>query len=122
MTTTVTASKLRRRVTIAERQDGLDSSGGLLINWQAIASNVPANIVYPPPSKKGDETFTYQQVHSSVFTTITIRYRPSLNISPAMRVWYGSRIFEIRTVLNDDEARKYIIMQCEEIQNTGDMH
>jgi head-tail adaptor len=87
---------------------------------------VPAQFSYPQPSKKGDETFALQQVQEAVFVTITIRYRPSTNISPAYRVLYGSgvnqRIFNIRSVFVDDENRRIIIMQCQELQAKGTLH
>lgn len=122
MSTSVTASKLNRRVRIEAPTGTSSGSGGRKKSRSIVADHVPANISYPPASKKGDEIFTQQQLHSALFTTITIRYRPSLNIDASMFVIYGTREFNIRTVQLDDEARKYIILQCEELQATGVMH
>lgn len=118
------ASVLRKRVVIQQNNGTRNSSGGMLDNWQTVpgCSSVPSRVVYPPPSKKGDEQFTQQQVRSSLFATWTIRYRPSQNISPAMRIVYGTRTFEIRTVLLVDEYKQEVTLQCEELQATGTMH
>jgi SPP1 family predicted phage head-tail adaptor len=118
----ITGSQLNRRITIQARQDTPDGQLGVRIAWANVATNVAAKITYPPPSKKGDEVFTQGQVRSSIFATMTIRYRPSQNISAAMRVVYGTRVFNIRTVYVNDEARRYITMQCEELQSTGTSH
>lgn len=118
------AGSLRRRVSIQQPVDTLNTSGGASRSWQIVpgCSDVPAQIVYPLPSKKGDEVVTQQQKRSSSFTTVTIRYRPSQNISAAMRVVYGTRIFDIRTVIVPDEYPQWITLQCEEIQALGTLH
>lgn len=127
---TTAGSKYNRRIVIQapDQMTAKDSAGGALQTWSTVngCSSVPANFSYPLPSKKGDEAFLLQQVQEAVFVTITIRYRPSTNISPAYRVLYGSgtnqRIFNIRSVFVDDEDRRTIIMQCQELQAKGTLH
>lgn len=121
----ITGSKFNRRVTIQQEvQTAKDNAGGFGLTWVTVpgCTNIPAQISYPPPAKKGDEVFTQQQVRSSSFATITIRYRPSTNIDASMQVVYGSRVFNIRTVIPVDEARRIIQMQCEELQSRGSLH
>ena len=121
---TLQAGDLRRRITIQEPVDTRTSSGGASRTWTTVSgcNRVPAKIVYPPPAKKGDEVYTQDQLHSAVFSTITIRYRPSTNINASMRVLYGSKIAEIRTVFPVDENQQEITMQCEELQGAGTLH
>jgi SPP1 family predicted phage head-tail adaptor len=120
----VDAGQFRERICIQEPIDTINASAGSTRSWQTVTGcdSVPAMIVYPPPSKKGDEFFTQQQVRSSVFATITIRYRPGQNISAAMKVVYGIREFNIRTVIPDDQYKKTITLQCEELQGKGSLH
>lgn len=118
------AGDLRKRIQLLQPIDTPNTSGGATRTYQVATgcSSVPARVVYPPPSKKGDEQYTQQQVRSSLFATWTIRYRPSLNISPAWRVGYGTRTFEIRTVLLVDEYKQEVTLQCEELQASGTQH
>jgi SPP1 family predicted phage head-tail adaptor len=114
----------RRRIAILQPQDQPNGNGGADRTWQTVrgCSSVPAKIVYPPPSKKGDEKYSEQQLHSEVFATMSIRYRPSQNIDASMRIGYGHRIFEILTPVTVDEALQEITMQCKELQGKGTMH
>lgn len=122
--TSFEAGDLRRRIQIQQAIDTPNGSGGYTRAWQVLSgcTSVPARITYPPPAKKGDEVITQEQTRSAVFATITIRFRPSQNISAAMRIAYGSRTFEIRTVLPVDEYRQEVTMQCEELQGAGTQH
>ena len=118
------AGNLRKRITIFQPVDMPNGSGGSHRTWQTVSGcdSVPAKIVYPPPSKKGDEKYSEQQLHSEVFATITIRYRPSQNIDASMRIGYGNRAFEILTPVTVDEALQEITIQCKELQGRGTMH
>lgn len=122
--TSFEAGDLRRRIQLLQPVDTPNGSGGSTRTYTVVSgcTSVPARITYPPPSKKGDEVFTQGQVRSTVFTTITIRFRPSLNVNAAMRVGYGTRIFDIRTVLPVDEYRQEITLQVEEVQAVGSQH
>lgn len=121
---TLQAGDLRKRIVILQPVDTPNTNGGAARTWVTVSgcSSVPAKITYPPPAKKGDEMYTQQQLHSAVFTTVTIRYRPSTNIDASMRIQYGTRLFEIRTVLPIDEARQEVTLQVEELQGKGTLH
>lgn len=115
---------LRRRITIKQPIDTRTASGGSTRTWTTVSGcgSVAAKVTYPTPAKKGDEIYSQQQLHSAVFATFTLRFRPSTNIDPSMRIYYGSRIFEIRTIFQNDEARGWITIQAEELQGTGVLH
>lgn len=117
------AGELKRRIRIEQPDtSGPDAKGGRKLKWSVVVDRVPAKIVYAPPSKKGDESLAQQQVQSGVFATMTIRFMPSVNISSAMRVVYGTRIFNIRTAFQNDEDRRFITLQCEELQAKGTLN
>lgn len=120
----INSAKYNKRIQIQQEGRTWQLDGGYQQSWSVLpgCNSVPANILYPPPSKKGDEQYTQNQVHSSVFTTMTIRYRPSLNIDASMRIVYGTRVFNIRTVLPVDEAKREIVLQCQEVQAKGTLH
>jgi len=121
---TFDAGSLRERITIQYPVDTPNSSGGAIRKWVTLpgCESVPAAIVYPPPSKKGDEVFSQQQKRASIFTSITIRYRPSTNIDASMRALFGTRIFEFRTPIPDDKYKQFINIQAEELQGQGTLH
>lgn len=122
--TSFEAGDLRRRIAIQSYTDTPNGSGGFTRSWSTVSglNSVPCRITYAPPAKKGDEVVTQQQVRSSVFATVTVRFRPSLNLSANMRVLYGTRTFEIRTVVPVDEYRQEITLQVEELQALGSQH
>lgn len=122
--TSFEAGDLRRRIQLKQPVDTPNGSGGSNRSYTVIpgCNSVPARVTYPTPSKKGDEQFMQGQIRSSVFATITIRFRPSLNIDASLVVGYGSRDFNIRTVLPVDEYRQEVTLQCEEIQAKGTLH
>src|ERR1700680_2527640 len=97
----VSAAKYRQRITITQPVDTRNTSGGYTRTWANVSGlvSIPAQFVYAPPAKKGDEVYQQQQVSSGVFATVSIRYYPSINVTAVMRVVFGSRTFEIRTVL-----------------------
>src|SRR5579859_113969 len=118
------AGRYNRRIAIQQRLEIRNTSGGNTETYVTVSglSSVPAQFIYPLPSKKGDEALLQQQVQGQVFVTIKIRYRPTTNISSAMQVVYGTRKFNIRTIIVDDESYREITMQCEELQAKGSLH
>lgn len=121
---TLDAGQFRKRIVIQQQVKTPNASGGASKAWQTVpgCSSVPVQITYPPPSKKGDEVYNQQQVRSGVYVSMTIRYRPSTNIDASMQVAYGTRTFNIRTVLPDDTNQQFITLQCEEVQGKGSLH
>lgn len=61
----------------------------------------------------GREYFQAQAVQSEATTRIKIRYRTG--ITPSVRVLYGSRIFNILSVIDKDERHRIIELICKEV-------
>ncbi|WP_442965062.1 phage head closure protein [Pseudomonas sp. JS3066] len=90
------AGKLRHRITFQARQLGADDFGQPSQSWLEIAT-VWASV--EPIS--GRELLAAQQVHGE--TTHRIRCRYLEGITSSARVLFGSRVFDIQTLINSDE-------------------
>ena len=61
----------------------------------------------------GKEYFQAGAMQSEVTTRIRIRYQTGINSS--MRVLYGSRVFQILSVIDKDERHRVIELMCKEV-------
>ena len=102
------AGKLRERVTIKQSDGSQDSFGaetGAMADvgtfWAAIE---PLN---------GREFFEAQQEQSQVTTRIRIRHQGG--ITPQMVVVWGTRIYEIVSVINPEERDRELVLMCTEL-------
>jgi SPP1 family predicted phage head-tail adaptor len=85
------------------------SFGGLTTTW-ATASTVWASI--RPLS--GRELFIAQQAQSDANYEIRIRYYTGLDTF--YRIKFGTRYFQILSVLNTDEHNEEMLLQCKEVK------
>jgi len=101
------AGQLRHRVTIQSRTTARDAHDDPIATWSTVvkvwASIEPLN---------ARELILAQQVESNVTHKVTIRYRSG--VTSAMRVVFGSRTFEIDSVINTDERNITMVLMCEE--------
>lgn len=103
------ASLLRQRVTIKQRDAGADSIGQPVDTWSAVATDIAAGIAL----MSGIETIRAGEVSSISKASIVIRWRTG--ISPGMRVYHGSTVYEIRSVQPDFATRDRVYLVCETI-------
>lgn len=103
------ASLLRQRVTIKQRDSGQDSVGQPVDTWSAVATDIAAGIAM----MSGIETIKAGEVASVSKASIVIRWRDG--IAPGMRVYYGSAVYEIRSVQPDFAARDRVYLICETV-------
>lgn len=113
------AGELRHKVTIKSRSSSLDSDyGGQSTTWSTTVLTAWAKI--RPLSAR--ETFAAQQFATEVSHVIHLRYDSSLSdpkAVAAMRVEFGSRIFNIHGVINVDERDTELQLLCSEGLNDG---
>ena len=102
------AGRLRQRVTIQQRAGTQDSYGQLDDDWDDVATVWGA--VEP---LRGREFLEARREGADVTTRIVIRHRPG--VTPAMRVSYDSRVFDIQTVINTDERDRELVLMCREL-------
>lgn len=107
------AGKLRHRIAIQDKTITLDSGGIPTETWADIAggSSIPASL----EPLKGREYFQAAAVSAENTIPVTIRYRPG--VTSALRIVYGSRILNIRSVIDVDERHVKLILLCEEVAN-----
>ncbi|MFP3564695.1 phage head closure protein [Paraburkholderia sp. SIMBA_030] len=70
----------------------------------------------------GRELLAAQAVQAEVTHTISVRYRPELQNPKdvaAMRVLFGSRVFDINASMNQDERNRLVMLQAKEGINNG---
>jgi len=106
------AGKLRHKITIqyCPEPQSQDSYGAVIKNWSDYAT-VWASI----EPARGREFWESQQINAEVTAKITIRYLAG--ITPKMRVKYGSRIFEIISVINPEERNRELQLMVKESIN-----
>jgi len=101
--------KLRHRVTIQEFVEQMDEYGTPLGGaWQDVATVWAA--VEPI---QGREYILLQNTQSELTARVRIRYCPG--ITPAMRVVYGDRIFDIQSVIDPEERHIELQLMCKEV-------
>lgn len=100
------AGQLNCRVTLQSPVTGTDSIGQPVNGWQEIGP-VWASIRF----LNGLESIKAGAQSSIAKASIRIRYRSDL--TTAMRVLHGARIFEIVAVLPDEQKREHVDLVCE---------
>jgi SPP1 family predicted phage head-tail adaptor len=103
----VNIGKLRHRITIEQVAEAQNPDGSILETWSTYA-NAQASI--DPVS--GREYFAAQTTQADVTHRISLRYLAG--ITPKMRVKYGSRIFDILSVININERNRELQLMCRE--------
>ncbi len=102
------ASALRHRVELQSVSTSRDIIGGLVETWAAYAT-VWAEV----RQASGREIWYRQQMNAQAAWTVGIRYRA--DVTTKHRVAYGSRTFEIRSVIDPEQRRRFLMIGCDEI-------
>ena len=104
------AGSLRHRITIQTKTVTRNSYGEESVTW---SDNINCWASIEPI--RGNEYFSAQQIQSGVTHRITIRYRTLADgtaINPNCRVEYGTRYFNIQSVLNPSERDISLQLMC----------
>ncbi len=106
----VKLGELRHRLVIqAERSTG-DGGCGQSDPW---ADPVTVATVWGKVEPlTGAERLRAMQIEDRLSHRIVIRHRPG--ITPAMRIVFGSRVFNIRAAINREERDRFLELLCEE--------
>lgn len=102
------AGRLRNRVTIEQLSATQDAIGQPVTTWTTLAT-VWADVRY----LNGAEAIRADAQTSIAKASIRIRRRT--DVTPAMRVVYGSTTFQITAVLPDEQAKERLDLVCEVI-------
>lgn len=98
---------LDRRMTLERPIDTPDDIGGVTRSWVPVAQ-IWANV----QPARGSFAFAGERAESVLSHRVTIRWRP--DVTGAMRLRDGDRIFIIHAALDGDMRRRTMVCQCEE--------
>ena len=101
------AGALRHRITLQSATDTPDGGGGFTTVWTDVATVWAA--IEP---LKGREQLHAAQLETPVTHRVTLRYRAG--VTPKMRVKFGTRVFNIRAVIDAEERHRTLELMCEE--------
>lgn len=111
--------KLNRRIEIQSQSTSQDSFGQPMTTWTTILCTWAALDI------QGSQLlYSTSEFMSKTAWRITIRWQPSVIITPNQRVIYidslGSpHTYEIEAVLNDKAANKLITLMCYELETSA---
>ena len=107
------AGDLRSRGILQQRVNTPDGQGGNGVSWTNVAT-LWAQVV----AVVGAEGVTADQQRPLVTYNITIRFRRGVipseyGVDASMRFVIGARIFDIRSVIDEEERHEALILGCE---------
>lgn len=114
------AGAFDRRVTFQNPVQTEDGMGGYTVVWSPFLTTW-AHI----EPWRGRELWRDMQIYPNMWERVFIRYRPSLAgiaFNASMRIMYGTRTLNIRSVYHLAEGRRLLSFLCEELQATGTAH
>lgn len=103
----VTLGDMRHRLALEEAAATPDGAGGAIVSWSPVAEVWAA--IRP---RSGTERVEADGLMGRVTHEITIRYRP--DVAPRQRFRQGDRIFDITSVIDAEEAHRFLTCLVEE--------
>lgn len=104
------ACDLRHAIIIQEENATDDGGGGLTNPWANPVEVARARSCIEP--LRGFERLRAQQLESPVTHKITLRYRAG--IKAQHRILFGTRVFNIRSVINIEERNRWLEIMADE--------
>lgn len=102
------AGTLRHRVTIQQATETQNSYGEIVQTWTTVAT------VWGAIEARGmRESFTASQQFATADHVITIRHRS--DVTPKMRLVYGSRTFDIEGAVDPDGRKRELRLYVREV-------
>jgi SPP1 family predicted phage head-tail adaptor len=99
--------EFRRKILIQSLTRTSDSMGGASVAWTTFAT-AWARI----EPRLGNERYFGQRLEENITHIITMRF--VTGVTAAMRVSYGSRVFEIKSKVSPFEENQYLVLLCQE--------
>jgi SPP1 family predicted phage head-tail adaptor len=111
-----TVSRLRHRMTLQQEVQASDGAGGYTRSWADVAELwgeiIPLTGTGSSMRGSGKETLFGDQIQAEISHRILLRYR--CDITPAMRLVYETRLFNIRMVADVHEKRNTLQLLVQE--------
>lgn len=111
------AGTLNRRITLQSRAITQDSTGGQVATWVDVAT-VWASI----EPAAGKELLTAQSLRLDAPRTITLRWQRAFanpQAMAALRIKYGTRLFDIISSTDEHEEHRWLVLLCREGMSNG---
>ena len=99
---------LKKRIVLQSKQIETDNAGVQTEVWKDAFETWAAILPL-----RGKEFFASNQIHSEISVKVVLRYKTG--ITSGMRVKYGTRFFDIKSVINIDERNRYLELMCLEV-------
>jgi SPP1 family predicted phage head-tail adaptor len=107
MTCDSNITALRHRLMLEEPLRSEDEGGTANITW------VPLGEIWAEIRPKGRREVMKDDGYKG-FVTHEVRIRHLSGLDQTMRFRFGARVFDIRTIRNQDERNLWIVCECEE--------
>lgn len=101
------AGPLRHAITVQKNTPTRDATGGTVDSW---STHCTARARVEPMT--GREYVGSERVTDSTTHKFTLRYQAG--ITPAMRISWGSRTFDIQSVINHEEKGRWLFIMAVE--------
>jgi SPP1 family predicted phage head-tail adaptor len=109
--TKIEIAKLRHRITIERITRAGDGQGGQVDTWVSVATVWASVDVVSQSERLWGQKLAYQRTHK-----IIMRYMSG--ITTDMRIVFGDRRFQIKSVVSPEERRAYLFIDAEENKAT----
>lgn len=103
--------RLKQRIVIETLTQTADGAGGFTSSWATFVT-VWAEILAMPNRTMSGESLQAMQLQDSSMIRITIRYVSG--ITTTMRIRNGTRLFNIRRIINLNESNNFLELIAEE--------
>lgn len=103
------AGRLRHRIVVQRATDAIDQYGDQTPSWSSLGT-VWASV--EPISSR--EYFAAAQTQGQVTTRVTMRPICGVTITPKDRIKFGTRYFDVQSVINAQELNKELQLLCVE--------
>lgn len=100
--------QLRHRVTIESASEL--TTGEPNPTYTTLAASIPAEVI----ETRGGEYVRGRQIEAGIAAVVTVRYRS--DITPDMRLLYGTRYLNIVSVIDPTGFRSVLELACQEVQ------
>ena len=103
------AGTLRKKIALQSATRTPDGGGGFTESWATISGGDIWASIEPASSR---EVYAAGQLQHRITHALTLRYLSG--VTTAMRVLFGTRTFNVRSVLNVEERGRELRLLCEE--------
>ena len=103
------AGLLRQTITIQKQTASTDANFNQSVAWSTQAANVPCHMV----ATGGSEFYRGRRLQADTRYIAIVRYRT--DVTPLMRISWGTKTLQITAVFSDEEKREWTQMDCREV-------